>query len=240
MHACASAAVALIVAYVVLAIWYPFPYSEISSGRELFLLICFVDIVSGPLLTAVIFSPEKIYSELKRDIAIIAFFQLMALCYGLSIVWQSRPVYLVLEIDRYKVIAYSQISQMLTIEQLAVDSPGWRRGPQIISIREPINAAEKEKVLFESMHGGPDYAERPEFYAKLTAYDRKRSWENAKPLGIFLEKNPSQKMAALEIAKEIDMATIMLRYIPVVGRHDWVAVINSDGDIQGYLPGDGF
>ncbi|MEO5659878.1 MAG: hypothetical protein ABIQ90_08790 [Polaromonas sp.] len=29
-------------------------------------------------------------------------------------------------------------------------------------------------------------------------------------------------------------------YLPVTGRQDWVAVLNAQGQIQGFLPGDGF
>ena len=33
-----------------------------------------------------------------------------------------------------------------------------------MALREPKDALERQKVLFESVQGGRDYAERPEFY----------------------------------------------------------------------------
>ena len=39
IHLALSALVAALAALLVFAIWYPYPYREISSGRELFMLV---------------------------------------------------------------------------------------------------------------------------------------------------------------------------------------------------------
>ena len=32
----------------------------------------------------------------------------------------------------------------------------------------------------------------------------------------------------------------LLRYLPIIARQDWVAVLNPKGEVVGYLQGDGF
>jgi hypothetical protein len=32
----------------------------------------------------------------------------------------------------------------------------------------------------------------------------------------------------------------MLRYLPIIARQDWIAVLNTKGEIVGYIQGDGF
>ena len=43
---------------------------------------------------------------------------------------------------------------------------------------------------------------------------------------------------ALAANKGLDMAQLV--YLPVVGRQDWVAVLDQQAQIQGFLKGDGF
>ena len=69
-------------ALLVFGIWYPYPYREISGGRELFLLVITVDVILGPLITLAVFNRKKPRSELRRDLAIVALLQLGALGYG--------------------------------------------------------------------------------------------------------------------------------------------------------------
>ena len=46
-------------ALLVFAVWYPYPYREISGGRDLFLLVVAVDVVLGPLITFAVFNRAK-------------------------------------------------------------------------------------------------------------------------------------------------------------------------------------
>ena len=63
-HVLCSVGVALLAAAVVFGLWYPFPYRDLSGGRELFFLVVAVDVVCGPLLTLVLFNPAKPRAEL--------------------------------------------------------------------------------------------------------------------------------------------------------------------------------
>src|SRR4051812_9236072 len=83
IHLGVSLCVALCAALLVFAAWYPYPYREISGGRELFMIVTGVDVVLGPLITLTIFNPAKSRRELTLDLSVVAGIQIAALCYGL-------------------------------------------------------------------------------------------------------------------------------------------------------------
>ena len=239
-HMLGSMVVALLAGMLVFGLWYPYPYRELAGGREIFLLIVVVDVICGPLLTLVFYNPAKPRAELWRDLGLVVLIQLAALGYGLHVVWQARPAYLVQEVDRFKVITLPEL------DAAEVDAlpPALRlrsiSGPLTVAIREPKDAEEQKKVLFESVQGGRDYAERPEFYIPYEGDAALKSLKRAKPLSVFLQKQPSQEAAARELLAEKRLDMNQLMYLPVVGRQDWVAVLDARGQIQGFLKGDGF
>lgn len=240
VHLICSVAVALLAALLVFGLWYPYPYADLSGGRELFLLVLAVDVVCGPLLTAVIFNPAKPRAELWRDLSLVVIIQLAALGYGLSTVWQARPLFLVMEVDRFKVVAEPDLQGASSAELSIPLRPNWLSGPTTVAVRDFKDRQEQQAVLFDSLAGGRDLAARPNFYLPYEGEAARKSWFRAKNLDAFLDKHPSQRanLSALESKKAISRAN--WGYVPVVGRHDWVAVIDKTGQIQGFLKGDGF
>lgn len=240
VHLFCSLAVGVLAAFLVFRLWYPFPYHELSGGRELFLLVVSVDVVCGPLLTMVLFNPAKPRGELWRDLGLIGFVQLAALAYGLFAVWTARPLFLVQEVDRFKVVLAPSLESDAVAALPEALRPKWLSGPKIVAIRLPKDNAERDKVMFESVQGGRDFAERPEFYLPYQGSDAMKALKNAKPLTIFLKRWPDQQAAADKLAldKKLDLSQSM--YLPVIGRRDWVAVLDKQGLVQGFLKGDGF
>ena len=240
IHLLCSMGVALLAAAPVFGLWYAFPYRELSGGRELFSLIVAVDVVCGPLLTMVLFNPAKTRAELWRDLGLVVLIQLSALGYGLHTVWQARPLFLVQEIDRFKVIAAPDIHSVSLTGLPVALQPRWWSGPLTVAIREPKDAKERYTVMFESALGGRDYAERPEFYLPYEGAAALKSLQRAKPLAVFLQKQPDQQEAARKLALEKNADIAQWQYLPVVARQDWIAILDKQGQIQGFLRGDGF
>jgi hypothetical protein len=240
IHLLCSVAVAIVAAALVFGLWYPYPYRELSGGRELFFLIVSVDVVCGPLLTLVLFSPAKQRAELWRDLGLVALIQLGALGFGLFTVWQARPLFLALEMDRFKVVMAADLDSDALRNLSSSLKPGLVSGPVVVALREPADLKERNKVLFESIKGGRDYAERPEFYLPYENENALKSLQRAKPLATFLDKRPDQKDSAKKLVKDNKADFSQWMYLPVVGRQDWVAVLDKQGQIQGFLRGDGF
>ena len=240
IHFLASLLVASAFGALVFGLWYPYPYTELSGGRELFLLIVAVDVVCGPLLTLILFNPTKTRGELWRDLGLVALIQLGALGYGLWTVWLARPLYLVQEVDRFKVIAATNLLEGFIVDVPNNLQPWLFSGPILVAIRPPNDEAERKKVMVESISGGRDYAERPEFYLPYEGAAALKSLLRAKPLAVFLQKRPEQQSSAKALAAEKGADIAQWMYLPVVARQDWIAVLDKQGQIQGFLKGDGF
>jgi hypothetical protein len=170
--------------------------------------------------------------------------QLMALSYGIYTVWQARPLYLVMEKDLFKVVSAANLAdEIVGREMRALPGelqPKLLSGPITVAIREPKDDKERMDVMMESLQGGRDYAYRPGFYLPYEGANAIKSLRSAKPLEVFLSKQPSQSSAASALAKQKGADISQWLYVPVVARQDWVAILNRQGLIEGFLPGDGF
>ena len=96
-------------------------------------------------------------------------------------------------------------------------------GPITAAIREPTNSNEKNMVLFESIQGGRDYGERPDFYIPYEGAAAFKSLKRARPIEPFLQKYPFQRASAQEFASKAGLRLESLLYLPVIARQEWVA-----------------
>lgn len=244
IHFACSLVVAALMGALVLLLWFPHPYDILSGGRELFLLLVGVDVVCGPLLTLLLWNPAKPRRELLTDMALVVLIQLSALLYGLNTAYVARPLFLVHEIDRFRVITKGDyngidVSAVLTKMNASL-RPRWFKGPVTVGIREPRDAQERTTVLMESVMGGRDFSQRPEFYVPYdTAYQAK-ALARTKPLKAFIDRYPTviDDASALLSAHGVAMEDAL--FLPVIHRGDWVAVLSKTARILGFLPGDGF
>lgn len=233
VHFGLSLLVAAIVAFLVFTLWFPYPYRELAGGRELFLLVMAVDVVCGPLLTFVLFSPTKPKKELRTDISLIVVIQLLALCYGIWNVWLVRPLYVVQEADRLTIITRASLdTRKLAALPAELQAP-WFGGPVKVSLR-PLTPPEEQQVIADIKAGGNDSAERPDFYIP---FDGSKAYQNAHPLSNLAITQPAKQG---EIDKVVAAAAgkydiKQLRYVYIVGRHYWLAVLNPSGDILGFI-----
>lgn len=224
--------------------WYPPPYDKLSGGRELFFLVIAVDVICGPALTFIVFDKAKPRTELVRDLAIIGILQCGALFYGMWTVHEARPLYLVHEVDRFRVIAQPDYLGVDVASQLQALPPSVQprvfSGPVLVGIRAPKNMDEQSTVLFEAVGGGRDFSQRPEFYVLYDETYALKALRRAKPLAQFVERYPASADLLNEILRRADLSLSQAFFLPVVHRQEWVAVLNSKGGIVGFLPGDGF
>jgi hypothetical protein len=239
IHLVASGSVALVCAALVFGLWYPGAYRALSGGMGLFVLIVAIDLVLGPLLTLVVFNPRKGRSELTRDVGVIAIVQLVALGYGLFTMASARPVYLVFEVDRFRVVAAADIDpKELTSAPNELRSLPWL-GPQLIAARRADDAAETlESVM--SAAAGVDIAMRPSRWTPFDTTYRQQAWARAKPL----DSRDLPEDIALKIdtqAASRGLRPSQLRLLPVQSRFaSWSAAIDERGEPIAFVPLDGF
>jgi hypothetical protein len=222
IHLGLSLFIALLAALLVFGIWYPFPYREISGGRELFLLVVSVDVILGPLITLAVFNRSKPLGELRRDLATVVLIQLAALGYGLWTVSVARPVHLVFEIDRFRVVHAIDIAPEL-LEKTPLDVVALPvTGPTLLAVRPFRDQQENFDATMAALQG-MHLGARPDLW---------QSYAQAVPR-ILAAAHPAKelKVRRADRAAEIDRLVSSaggnpetVVYLPLVGRNSFWTV----------------
>lgn len=241
IHLALSALVAVVTALLVFALWYPYPYREISGGRELFQLVVSVDIVLGPLLTFAVFNRAKPRAELKRDLAMIVALQLAGLAYGLWTVHLARPVHMVFEYDRFRVVHQVDIPPELVSKvpagmQLA--PPG---GPTVIALRPLRNGQEQWSYTMAALNGLP-LAARTELWEPY-GVARGEVLKAAKPVTQLEQRFPQRAAEIDALLRRAGHDAAHAAYLPLVARSAmaWTVLLDAGtAEPIGYLPLDSF
>ncbi|HVZ47071.1 MAG TPA: TfpX/TfpZ family type IV pilin accessory protein [Ramlibacter sp.] len=240
IHLGLSIGVALLAALLVFIEWYPYPYREISGGRELFILLTSVDVVIGPLITFAIFNRAKPWRELKRDLAIVGVLQLSALIYGLHTVYLARPVHLVFEIDRFRVVAAADIPE----DALSKTPPGVDAlplfGPTLLAVRPFRDSVERSDFTFIAVRGISLSAQPALWEPYDNARDRVKT--AARPLEALTKRFPQRSAqidALLASAGRGGKPTV---WLPLAGRKTfWTVFIDpATAEPVAFMPLDSF
>jgi hypothetical protein len=240
IHLGLSVLVAIVAALLVFALWYPYPYREISGGRELFQLVVSVDVVLGPLLTFAVFNRAKPRAELRRDLAVIVLLQLAGLSYGLYTVHLARPVHMVFEYDRFRVVHQVDIP----VELADKVPPGLALAPlqpTTIALRPFRNEREQAEMTLAALQGLPLSA-RTELWESYDAA-RQQVLRAAKPATLLKQRFPQQAAAIDEALAASGHDATRAAYLPLVARKAtaWTVLLDAQtAEVIGYLPLDSF
>ncbi len=239
-HLGVSALIALGCAALVFGVWYPYPYSELASGRQLFVLLVTVDVIVGPLLSLVVYNPSKPRRELWRDLGIVFTLQFAALGYGLHSVAQARPVWLAFEGDRFRVVAMPDIDAA----DLANAKPGLEKlswtGPKLLGVKL-VEGTDPEypKSIMLAMQGlHPAF--RPQRWVEFEA-QRHDVVKHAKSLDQLKQRLPEQSGLIEDVTRRLDADPGELAYLPLVAGNmsDWIVIVSKkDGTPKGFVPVD--
>jgi hypothetical protein len=240
LHFAISAGIAALAAALVFAVWYPGAYGEISGGHDLFLILISVDIILGPLLTLAIFNRAKSWPVLRRDLAVVGLVQLAALAYGMWTVFIARPVHMVFEIDRFRVVHAIEIPDSLLGHTPAGVKALPISGPTLLALRPFKNSEEKMQATMSALNG-LSLSARPDLWETYPEA-RTEVLKAAKPAKElkqrFPDRTPELDKALASIGRPIDSVV----YLPMVGRKSfWTVLLDSTtADVLATIPIDSF
>ncbi|HMS27999.1 MAG TPA: pilus assembly protein [Burkholderiaceae bacterium] len=231
IHFGTSLAVAALIAALVFLVWYPYPFRELAGGKDLFILVIAVDIICGPLLTAILFSPHKPKKELLTDLSLVVLIQLAALAYGVWNVWLARPIYLVNESNRFHVVSRVGIDTDGLQKLPAEMQPRLFSGPLKVTMRDvlPQEQASIDMTLKLGNHTGK--AQLPELYLP---YDGAKAFQNSSSISTILKLMPQKRSEMEAIAKEAGVDLQNLHFTYVLAQEAWFGVLNDKGEIIGF------
>jgi len=240
-HLAVSALVALACSVLVFFFWYPFPFSVIASGRELFMLVVIVDVVIGPALSAVVYDPAKRRTELWRDLSIIFVLQAVALGYGLYSVSQARPVWIAFEGDRFRVVAVPDL-EVGGIHEAppSLQSLSWT-GPKLVGVHLLTSADPGYLKSLELAIAGNHPAFRPSRWVPFEL-QRTQVIASLKPIEQLRVDRPDRyHTVEAEIRKRaLSEARIGWLHLASQRTDEWIALVSREtGEPVAYLNLDG-
>lgn len=240
IHLLLSLAGAALAAGLVFGLWYPGIYRVLAGGRELFLLIVTVDVILGPLLTFIVFDSKKFWPSLRRDLAIIGSIQLAALLYGLTTVYEARPVAMVFEVDRFRVVTAAQVH----LADLADARLEYRHlpltGPWLLGTRQPREGREHTEALFLALEKGVDRGYRPLFWQSYNE-SLPDIMLRARPVTLLLAQYPQAAKELKDELRKLSLDAVEAKFLPVMGRGgNWVVILDTQGRLLHFVPVDGF
>ena len=231
IHFLISLAVMSAILFLMLAVWYPNGFFQAMGGGKLFFILAGVDVVLGPLLTLIVFRAGK--KGLKLDLAIIALVQMLALGYGMSIMFQARPAYLVFVGDKFLIASASTIEK----EDLLVASRAeWRKipltGPQLVAAEVPKDPALKNKLVMAAL-SFRDLDQFPQTYVPYVSA-RDKILKVARPLVELRAIAPGNPAAVEKFLRSNGRPESDFIFVPLRTRWQEMAVI-LDAETTGLI-----
>jgi len=240
IHATGCVVVAALAAALVFGLWFAPPYHVIAGGLTIFSILVSVDVVVGPLLTAVVAAPGKPARVLWRDLVVIIALQVVALAYGLYVLSVARPVVMAFEVDRMRLLTAAEVDDtMLKEAPQELRSLSWT-GPRLLATETPRTRAEMLDAINLAI-GGLDISNVPKNWRP---YETKNisAWNAARPLPELDTRYPAVHDELTRIARRSDRKLEDLRFLPLVSRAGAGSVIIApqDARVVAVLPVDGF
>jgi hypothetical protein len=211
IHLMISLVVGALALALVALVWYPPPLLTAARGHELVMLLTGVDIVLGPLLTLAVFKAGK--WGMKFDLVVIGVLQMAALIYGVSIMAQARPAFIVHAVDRFELVSASELEAAALAQ---ASDPQYRKlplwGPSWVIAQAP--ALKTLDITMSALSGGPDLHQMPEFYQPL-ANAESAILARAKPIADLVKANGGDAPLVNAAVAKTGYAASDLRFLPL-------------------------
>ncbi len=206
----------------VLYFWFPDSLIHVSNFKEISLLIISIDLVLGPLLTFVVFSPQK--KSLKFDLGVVAIIQIAAFSYGIFSLYQVHPVYIAFNVDRFTLVRAIDAKPEKAIDNTFKISK--LSSPKLVVAKLPTDEQEQSDLLMEVLDGAPDIALRPNLYHPYADNIQDILTKSLDPKLIFKDEESKKKLSVFintHGKKKEDYA-----YLPIEGiSNDAIWVLNK-------------
>ena len=230
IHLGLSVVVAIGVVLLLYYVWYPQPFFDASGGKFLLMLLVGVDVVLGPLITLIIFDTKK--KSLKFDLAVIAFVQLAAICYGVYTMYLARPVFVVFSVDQFIVMPANDVEPKMLAQ---VTRPEFKSlsltGPKY-AYNVPQLSGTDLQAMSLSLDG---FA--PQFYLPY-AEKAAEAAKAGKPLADLLKRQPQAKETIETALKQHGTNATDVVYFPMSAKVMMMTVLldAKTGAIIAILP----
>jgi hypothetical protein len=228
LHLLISLLVAASVLALVYLAWYPSVLSTTEGVGTILLIMLGIDVVLGPLMTLLVFKPNK--PSLKFDLTVIGLVQMAFLAYGVQTVEVGRPAYVVFVKDRFESVAISDLSDATKSELSKNMNPAARTSlfkPVYIAAVRPTDPKEQYEILMSSVEGRGDIAQMPKHYAAIDGQFQAIA-SAAQSLDGLKALNKDRLTTLNDTIKDLGVKAENLGFLPLKGKlFDAVVFVNK-------------
>ncbi len=238
IHLGISALIGTAVISAMLLVWYPGPFFTAMGGNDLVLILLGVDVVLGPLITLIVFNPKKRLALLRLDLAVIATIQAAALAYGVSVIAEARPVYMVFTVDRFDLVAANDIkaAELARVTDPRFQAIPWGR-PATIAVKSPTDPKEQMRIIQSALEGA-DLQTFPQYYVDYESFARQAA-RASKAYSVLRRRHPEPESIALIDRRlaELGRREEEVRFVPLKARKiDYCVLVDAKGGaVLGFL-----
>ena len=151
VHLIISAIIFIILAAIIIYIWYPGFLFWADGGWQGIRLIAGVDFIIGPILTLLVYRLDK--PGLKMDLLLIALVQLICLAGGTWLVYKERPIAIIYANSAFHTMSANsfEFHDLDSKSALTMDNkiPAW------VYVELPQEKTARSKILMSQIQDGP-------------------------------------------------------------------------------------
>ena len=221
IHFAGSLLVFLILLGIILSLWYPGILFNIDGGWSGLRIVIAVDLVLGPLLTLIVYKAGK--PGLKFDLSCIVAFQSMCLAGGMWVVYNERPLALVLAHDTFYSMARKEFEDYGKDPALLESFPGGY--PKLLYTELPENDVEADIIAIRGQFIGDPLFVQTERY---------RAIPQADAAAVFRREDLVRAQMSEEIKQQLPQWCLASKFISAV-TSGFVCYDASSGALREYF-----
>lgn len=233
VHLAISALVLLVPLVFIFFFWFPPPYFRSDGGLQATAILSLVHFILGPVLTFVVFSPDKSAGKVRFDFAVIGTLQIAALALGSYIVYDQRPVAVVFAKDGFLPVSANIIRQQggFVTDLRAFGA----QSPTLVFSRPPADREEFAQMMLLALNEGIDIVAQIRTFQPLADHLSEAAGNQA-DLGELERRNPAFAGELKAFLKKRDARKEDFVYIPFNGRYKKILlVVDERGRLAGAL-----
>ena len=228
IHMAISFVIFLVLAYIIVAYWYPLPFFHTDGGWQGIRIIAGVDLVLGPLLTLIVYKPGK--PGLKLDLTLIGMAQALALSWGIWVTYSERPVAVVYTLQYFTPVSAKLLTKVgIPPETLA--TYGEKR-PVPVYVDLPQAPEEQQKYLAQAVSSGTPLYLFTELYRKFDTESLQILKQQSDQLHSHLESDPKGKQQLDEFFQIHPELYNRYLFIPLHSRYQRLVIVVDAADLS--------
>ena len=174
IHFVLSALVFAVLVALMVIWWFPGELFLIDGGWQGLKLVAIIDLVLGPALTLILWSPKK--PSLRFDMCVVAVFQIAALTYGFVTTYNQRTVAMVFAENTFVSLSNADVEEaneiLLEKDITPVPLSDFEPGRPTLVTTLPPDMYSFGQYLEDLMNGYPEARERNDQYVSISdGYD---------------------------------------------------------------------